>query len=211
MNSYAPRVAAVNRSLAPREPAVALTFDDGPDVTFTPAVLDILSARGIRATFFVVGKRAEENPDIVQRIVAEGHALGSHTASHPDLWELSLPAAIAEFRRGRRMLEAITGQPVRLFRPPKGWMNLEQAAGLRAFGFRTWLWNVDPEDWAPGATSESVLHGVGQLQSGDVVLLHDAIELPIDPSTANRGATVAALPAIIDRVQAQGFDLVTLS
>jgi len=211
LNRCAPRVAGASRSLPHAVNSVAITFDDGPDVTFTPAILDILSERGVRATFFVVGHNAERQPDLVRRIVAEGHALGSHSATHPDMWELSPRAAIAEFQRGRKILQSITGMPVNLYRPPKGWMNLKQAVGLRALGFRTWLWNVDPEDWASGATPESVLKGLGDLQPGSIVLLHDAIELPIDPSTSDRAATIAALPHIIDHVQDRGMTLVTLS
>lgn len=208
---YAPLAAGARRSLGAAPRSAAISFDDGPDADFTPAVLDILSEHGVKATFFVVGRRAERHPEIVRRIVAEGHALGSHTATHPDLWKLDPWVAIAEFRRGRGIVEDITGAPVRLFRPPKGWLDVAQAAGLRALGFRTWLWTVDPEDWAPGATPESILRGVEGIGPGDVVLLHDAIEDPIDASALNRQATVAALPGIIDEARSRDLALVTLS
>jgi peptidoglycan-N-acetylglucosamine deacetylase len=211
MDRFAPRVASANRSLPGGAPSVALTFDDGPDDRFTPAVLDVLAERQVRATFFLVGNRAERHVDIVRRIAAEGHALGSHTASHPDMWELNRSAAIAEFRRGREILESITGNPAPLFRPPKGWMDLSLAIALRRFRFNTWLWNVDPEDWSPGATSKEILRGLGDLQAGDIVLLHDAIERPIDSFTTNRSATIEALPGIIDHAQVRGLQLVPLS
>lgn len=211
MDRFAPRVASASRSLYGESRSVAITFDDGPDADFTPAVLDILGERQIRATFFLVGERAERHVDIVRRIAAEGHALGSHTASHPDMWELNRSAAIAEFRRGREMIETITGKPVPLFRPPKGWMDLSLAIALRRFRMKTWLWNVDPQDWSPGATTETILKGLGELQGGDIVVLHDAIERPIDSSTSDRSATVEVLPWIIDRAQTRGLQMVPLS
>ena len=208
---FAPYVASARRSLPSRDNSVAITFDDGPDARFTPAILEILHDRQVHATFFLVGQRADTQRDLVQEIVAGGHALGSHTESHPDMWELSRSAAVAEFERGRCTLEAITGTSVPLVRPPKGWMDLSLAVALRTRGFRSWLWNVDPEDWDPTATAQSIMEGSTGVSAGDIVLLHDAIERPIDPSAIDRSATVEALPGIIDHVRACGLELVTLS
>jgi peptidoglycan-N-acetylglucosamine deacetylase len=211
MDRFAPRVASASRSLPGGARSVAITFDDGPDPRFTPAVLDVLRERQVHATFFLVGERAERHVDIVRRIAAEGHSLGSHTASHPDMWELNQSAAIAEFTRGREILETITGNSVPLFRPPKGWMDLRFAIALRRFRMKTWLWNVDPEDWSPEATTDNILKGLGNLQAGDIVVLHDAIERPIDSSTTDRSATVEALPRIIDHALTRGLQMVRLS
>jgi peptidoglycan-N-acetylglucosamine deacetylase len=209
---FAPFVASARRSLPDViNNSVAITFDDGPDGRFTPAILDVLRDRRVHATFFLVGQRADMRHDLVRRIVAEGHALGSHTDTHPDMWELSPSAAITEFERGRQILEAITGRQVPLFRPPKGWMDLRLALALRTHGFRSWLWTIDPADWDPNATVQSITEGSATLGSGDILLLHDAIERPIDPSAEDRSATVEALPGIIDRVRARGLRLVTLA
>jgi peptidoglycan/xylan/chitin deacetylase (PgdA/CDA1 family) len=209
---FAPFVASARHSLPNvMNNSVAITFDDGPDARFTPAILDVLRDRQAHATFFLVGQRADRSGDLVRRIVAEGHALGSHSETHPDMWELRPSAAIAEFERGRQILEAITGTRVPLVRPPKGWMDLRLALALRAHGFRSWLWNVDPADWDPKATVQSILDGSAALNSGDILLLHDAIERPIDHSAEDRSATVEALPGIIDQVRARGLELVTLT
>ena len=206
----AQRVAAARRSMGDTNTAVALTFDDGPDPDFTPQVLDVLAELKATATFFVVGARAERHPEIVRRIVAQGHQLGSHSYAHPDLWTLSLPEAIDEYRQGRRTIESIAERPVPLFRPPKGSMNLAQAAAMRMLGLHTWLWSVDPGDWRPDATVESIIGGIGDLGPGDVVLLHDAIERPIEPEATDRSATVAAVPAVVATARSRGLELVAL-
>ncbi len=206
-----PRVAGCHHRLAGTKRSVALTFDDGPDPQFTPEILDVLAAQGVRATFFLVGSRAERHPEIVRRIKDEGHAIGSHTQTHPDLWEVPLNQAIQEFRHGRATLESITGSSVPLFRPPKGSLNLSQAASVRALQLHTWLWSVDPGDWKPETSPDAIMGGLGELQPGDVVLLHDAIEKPIEESTTDRSATVGALSLIIEEARSQRFEFATLS
>jgi peptidoglycan/xylan/chitin deacetylase (PgdA/CDA1 family) len=177
--------------------SVALTFDDGPDPRFTPQVLDVLAAHGATATFFLVGRNARRHPELVRRIEAAGHGIGSHTWSHRESPELSTPALLGELWRGRRALEDILGRRVRGFRPPKGYFDGRLALGTRLAGMQTWQWSVDPEDWRPGATCEAILRGVDALGERDVVVLHDGVEQPWDASALDRSATVAALPGII--------------
>jgi peptidoglycan-N-acetylglucosamine deacetylase len=101
---------------------VALTFDDGPDEEFTPQVLDVLAAHRVRATFFLVGRRARNHPELVRRIVSDGHAVGSHTWSHPRPWTIGGLETLREYRAGRRAIEDLAGRDVPLFRPPKGYV-----------------------------------------------------------------------------------------
>jgi peptidoglycan/xylan/chitin deacetylase (PgdA/CDA1 family) len=175
---------------------VALTFDDGPDPEFSPAILDELDRLGIVATFFVVGKRARAHPELVRRALACGHAVGSHSDTHPEPWTLSLGRLARDYRLGRRAAEAALGRRVRLFRPPKGYVNGTGAAAMLAAGVRPWLWTIDPRDWMPAIGPDDILAGVDGLAAGDVVLLHDAIEGPLSPSALDRSATLAALPGI---------------
>src|SRR5581483_7402951 len=126
-----------------RPGTVALTFDDGPDPVYTPRVLDALAAEGAVATFFLVGRNAARHPELVRRIVAEGHGVGSHTWSHPELAETSLPALVREVRRGRRELERLAGSEVRRFRPPKGHTSAAVFLAGRAAGVITWNWSLD--------------------------------------------------------------------
>jgi peptidoglycan/xylan/chitin deacetylase (PgdA/CDA1 family) len=198
------------RRQVPEPGTFALTFDDGPDERFTPQVLDLLAERGALATFFVVGRSAEAHPELVRRIVAEGHGLGSHTWSHPELLGLPFAQLLRECRRGRRAVEQAAGRPVRGYRPPKGHWDARGAAAATALGLRPWVWTQDPRDWEPGASAEGVLAALETLGSGDVVLLHDGIQSAPDPAARDRSATVAALGPLLDLAAARGLRPVPL-
>ena len=208
--------AAALRAANPREalgrdaPAIALTFDDGPDSEFTPQVLDILAAHEARATFFVVGLRAKSHPELVQRMIGEGHAVGSHTWSHPRPWTIGGLRTLREYRAGRRAVENVAGRSVRLFRPPKGYLNGRIALAALAARLDVWLWTLDPEDWRPGVTAEQLLERLDHVGPGEVVLLHDGLEDALAPQAEDRSATVAALPRIIQLARGRGLELVTL-
>jgi cellulose synthase/poly-beta-1,6-N-acetylglucosamine synthase-like glycosyltransferase/peptidoglycan/xylan/chitin deacetylase (PgdA/CDA1 family)/spore germination protein YaaH len=195
---------------------IALTFDDGPDPEWTPQILDILKAKHVPATFFIIGANAEMSPKLVQREVNEGHDVGNHTFTHPNLGE-SPPSIVAlELNATQRLFEALTGRSMRLFRAPYFGdaepttadelvpIEIAQKMGYIAVGL-----HVDAEDWQrPGvdAIVNNVLQGIDNTnvdRKGQVVLLHDA--------GGERSQTVAALPLIIDGLRARGYDFVTVS
>jgi peptidoglycan/xylan/chitin deacetylase (PgdA/CDA1 family) len=166
---------------------ILLTFDDGPDPELTPRVLDLLSAQGVRAAFFVIGQRAQQHPDLIRRIDREGHLIGNHSWSHPAAGSMSTSDYLADVRRGRGQLEQLLGRPVKLFRPPHGHLTAGTLVRLWLDGTQVMLWNTDPKDYVatdPAAVSAH-LRGA-QLRPGDIVLLHDTI-----------ASTVAALPEIL--------------
>jgi peptidoglycan-N-acetylglucosamine deacetylase len=209
------RLLGVRRRLPARPGAddqgrVALTFDDGPDPRFTPAVLDVLGTLGVLATFFCVGDRAAERPDLVRRVLAEGHRLGVHCGTHQDLWTLTGAQVAADIRRGRALLEDVAEQRLTLFRPAKGHLDLRVGVLARRQGLRTWLWNVDPEDWRPGASCAGILAGAGAAGAGDVILLHDGLEQPWAPQARDRSATVAALRPLVAELRARDLTFVEL-
>jgi peptidoglycan-N-acetylglucosamine deacetylase len=189
---------------------VALTFDDGPDEEFTPQVLDVLAAHRVRATFFLVGRRARNHPELVRRIVSDGHAVGSHTWSHPRPWTIGGLETLREYRAGRRAIEDLAGRDVPLFRPPKGYVTGRIALAALAARLEMWLWTLDPEDWQPGVTANQLLARLEALRAGDVVLLHDGLEDPLAPAAEDRSATVAALPDVIATARSLRLDLVGL-
>lgn len=157
--------------------SVALTFDDGPHPEYTPRVLDELLACGIPATFFLVGRNAEKYPQLVRRIVAEGHALGNHSYSHSEPRLTSAAALIAEVVRTKALLEDLTGQPVNLFRPPKGELTLRKMCGAWRAGQTIVLWNVDPRDYlARSSAPLSEWSRRYRPAAGDILLLHDTHE-----------------------------------
>lgn len=192
------------------EHEVALTFDDGPDPKWTPQVLDILKARGVKAAFFLVGRNAEQYPGLVRRIAAEGHEIGNHTYYHSNLGEISLQQTRLELNATQRLIESITGRSTSLFRPPYNAdsrpSSLDEIRPLKLvqddLGYLIVLENIDPEDWArPGA--ETILQRVKDLRrDGSIILLHDA--------GGDRSQTLAALPKIIDWLQTRGDRIVSL-
>jgi peptidoglycan/xylan/chitin deacetylase (PgdA/CDA1 family) len=186
---------------------VALTFDDGPG-PWTADVLDVLQQNDVPATFFVIGQNAAAEPEMLQRIVAEGHVIGDHTWPHP------IPSAKAgwnastltkQISRTRQAIVDATGREPCLFRPPggivKGAEKVARAAGLSMI-----LWSVDPRDWAlpPSKKFASVIQkraATGLNEQHPVILLHDG---------GNRVATVAALAGIINDYRSHGYQFVTL-
>ena len=193
------------------EHAVTLTFDDGPDPKWTPQILDILKERNIKACFFMLGSQAEANPGLVRRIVREGHEIGNHTYTHPNIAETSDNQIRLELNATQFLLESITGRSTILFRPPynadsnpdrlKDILPLKQVQDN--LGYLIVLENIDPEDWArPGANA--ILDRVKEQRDlGNIVLLHDA--------GGNRAQTVEALPKIIDYLLARGDRIVPIS
>lgn len=188
---------------------VSLTFDDGPTEQFTPQVLDILKAQQVPAAFFVCGKNAEQYPDLLRRIVAEGHEVGNHTYSHPYVYFKSRQRIAGEIDRTQAAIEKITGFRPKIFRPPYGarWFGL--MPNLLDRGMHLILWSAAGYDWkkdAAGITQATL----GEVKPGAVILLHDGRETR--PGTEiNRLPTVEALPAIIAAIRQRGYTFVPLS
>ena len=185
---------------------VALTFDDGPDPEWTPQILDILRQNHVHATFFVIGKHAEDHPSLIRRILREGHEIGSHTYTHPDLSEVSPEHVTLELNATQQLIEWITGRTTILFRPPYNADSMPTTvADARPIALSTDLGyitvgeSIDPEDWARPGTDTIVRRVKEERETGRVILLHDA--------GGDRSQTVAALPRILEFLKARG-DLV---
>lgn len=191
---------------------IALTFDDGPDPSFTPQVLGILERERVPATFFVIGANVQANPDLMRRVIRDGFEIGSHTFTHPNLSVVSPEQFDLELNATQRLLESEFGIGTLLFRPPYAEdvepETPDQARALiRAgqLGYYTVGMQIDPLDWhshSADQIAQRVLDGVAS-HAGNVVLLHDA--------GGDRSATVAALPRIIHELRARGFTLVGVS
>jgi peptidoglycan/xylan/chitin deacetylase (PgdA/CDA1 family) len=189
---------------------LALTFDDGPHPGSTDRVLDVLAELDVRATFFCVGKNAQVYPDLVRRMRAEGHAVGSHSMTHPHPAETPLDVLAMEYVEGQRAVAAAYGGDIVLFRPPHGHLDLATAQLVRRLGLASWLWNVDTLDWRPGTTVAEVAALAGQARAGGVVLMHDWVEQPLAPEAQDRSATVQALPVIVAELRGRGLRLESL-
>ena len=194
---------------------LSLTFDDGPDPHYTPRILDILRAHGVRATFFIIGANADQNVGLVQREYAEGHDIGNHTYTHPNIALVSEERATLELSTTQRIIENALGVSTVLFRPPYNADSQPQTPEeilpvLRAqkAGYVTVGERIDPRDWAKDVSADEIVSEIASdLRSpedpGHVILLHDA--------GGDRSATVAALPRIIEGFEAQGYRFVPLS
>ena len=174
--AFAPNVARLPlRYLAGRMQDLWLTFDDGPHPRYTEMVLNVLEARRLRATFFVIGERARTCLSLVRRAHAAGHRIGNHTFTHPDVTRLSAAAVREEIERTEEVIGPYLGAQ-KLFRPPRGAQNATVNAVAAALGYRTVLWNVDTRDWnkayQPMRWARRAIWRV-RLWQGPVLLLHD--------------------------------------
>nr|WP_260407740.1 bifunctional polysaccharide deacetylase/glycosyltransferase family 2 protein [Planomonospora venezuelensis] len=189
---------------------VALTFDDGPDPRWTPELLAVLAKHGAKATFFAVGARIAENPELTRRIIAGGHEIGNHTYAHAD------PAAVPDWRLRlelsltQKALAGAAGVHTRLVRPPyfssPAALTGAQLRAMRVMaeeGYLVVLTDLDTEDWARPGTGRIVRSALPRRGRGAVVMMHD--------SGGDRGQTVAAVDRLLTRLTAQGYRAVTLT
>ena len=193
-------------SAAPTENQVALTFDDGPDPRFTPQLLDLLAEHDIQATFFVTGARAEAFPDLLQRIVDEGHIVGNHTYSHPNLVEASdISILEEEVRQTEDIINDIIGYRTRLFRAPYGFLYDELVEKLAEMNYSIVGWSVDSLDWQEAAPEVIAYNVISNIHPGAIILMHDGAG-----ETGDRTNTIEALRQIIPNLTEQGLDFVTV-
>lgn len=154
--------------------ALHLTFDDGPHPEHTPALLDLLAAHRARATFFLIGHHAERNPDVVERIVREGHALGNHSWSHPQFDQVGLPAQRDEIERTDRLLTRFDGLVRHDFRPPRGVMPWPMVLDCIRRGRRIAYWSYDSLDYSKQPVETLIASARKHPpNAGEVLLMHD--------------------------------------
>lgn len=176
---------------------VALTFDDGPDPTTTPQVLEILSRYNAKATFFVVGRSIYGNEQILQDTLAQGHEIGNHSWSHPQLSSLSMDALHTELNDTSQAIFDATGRWPTVFRPPYGATNETVRGATDMFEV---LWDVDSLDWKSKNTPAILQDVQEQTTDGSVILMHDIHQTTVD-----------ALPTVMDYLASQGYQFVTVS
>ena len=182
-------------------PYIAMTFDDGPSATLTPKLLDLLAARHIKVTFFVIGENVAEHPEIVARAAREGHEIGNHSWSHPNFAKMSQESVRSQLQRTDDAIKNATGKRPTLMRPPYGSLTEREKRWIHdEFGYQIILWEVDPYDWkrpGPAVVRNRILK---ETRPGSIVLSHD-IHL----------GTIEAMPSTLDALEAKGFKFVTVS
>ncbi|MES2736019.1 MAG: polysaccharide deacetylase family protein [Verrucomicrobiota bacterium] len=183
------------------EKVVAMTFDDGPHPTLTPKLLDILKARNIKCTFFVIGRSAKTYPNIIRRMIAEGHEVANHTWTHASLTSRSDAQIRTELQQSEDALVAAANYRPHLIRPPYGAINTRiKQLMFSEFGYSTIMWSVDPQDWRRPGVSVVTSRLVNGAHPGAIMLAHD-----IHPPT------IEAMPAMFDQLLAKGYQFVTVS
>lgn len=175
---------------------VALTFDDGPHPVYTPEMLDLLKEKNVKATFFLLGEQVEQYPDIVKRMSEEGHLIGNHSYKHEQLSKLSSVQACSQVNRTNELIHSITGKYPEYLRPPFGdWKDsLDCEVNMIEV-----LWDVDTLDWSSKNKDKVVNKVMNNVEEGDIILMHDSYE-----------STVQATGEIIDRLQEDGYEFVTV-
>ncbi|WP_232425269.1 polysaccharide deacetylase family protein [Pseudofrankia inefficax] len=188
--------------------AIALTFDDGPDPTWTPQVLALLRQYDVRATFCIVGRQARAYPDLVRRIVAEGHAICNHSMTHPLPFSHRSAAAIdAEIGGAQSAITAAAGTAPRLFRAPGGDWSPPVFSAEASRGLTPVAWNVDPRDWSRPGT-QKIVTSLLAAKPGDILLCHDGDGE--HPAGVDRSETVQALRTVLPQLKSRGLTFVTL-
>ncbi len=188
---------------------VALTFDDGPNLVYTPAILDILKEKEVPATFFMVGRHVEQHPEIAKRIVAEGHEVGSHTYSHANLLGASGIKVMQEIIRGQTAIEEVTGERPKYFRPPRGLYSIETLEVIENEELSLILWSVSSQDWLGGRWRDIVRNVIKGVEPGAILLFHDSGDF-ITAQGGERMNTVKALPVIIDTLREEGYSFISV-
>ncbi len=192
--------AASVKAVGPK--VVALTFDDGPWRGSTDKIVAILKANDVQATFFVLGAQAKGQPQRLKAIAAGGNLIGTHSFKHAMMSKRSAKANAADLKRCIQITQSVTGQRMRWFRPPGGATNASVRRTAAGLGLRQVMWSVDTRDYTQPGTSKIVSVATKQAKNGSVILMHDG--------GGNRTQTVKAVPDIIKRLKARGYDFVTL-
>lgn len=202
---------------------IVLTFDDGPDPVWTPKILDVLKQENVKAAFFVLGENGQANPDLIKRIVNEGHEIGNHSFTHPNLAEVPASVTDLELNATQRLIESLTGRSTRLFRAPyfgdaepRTPDEIDPTVLAQNLGYISVGLHVDPDDWklknddgTPHTADQMVDDVFKQVaitteeERGNIILMHD--------SGGDRSATVEALPKIIEGLRARGYEFTTVS
>jgi peptidoglycan/xylan/chitin deacetylase (PgdA/CDA1 family) len=186
---------------------VALTFDDGPDPRYTEELLQLLRQYDARATFFLIGERARQNPELVRKIVAAGHEIGVHGMHHRHAWRMTPRQTLREMEQAIAVLRQITGRTPQWYRPPWGYFNGWTYRCGRHLGLKAVLWDVTARDWIPRQPAERIRARLFQrVKNGSIVLCHDGGDEPNTP-----GQTLAALRELLPLWRQLGIRLVPVS
>lgn len=182
------------------EKVLSISFDAAWGRANTEEILNILDRYDVKTTFFLVGFWAEKHPDLVQELIARGHEIGNHSATHPHMAQLSRAQIREELRKCSDLVESITGKPTTLFRPPYGEYNDEVVRVSREDGYECVQWNVDSLDWKNLGTEHMIRQCTKAVNPGDIVLFHNDSKYILE-----------ALPRILEYYTQEGYKIIPVS
>jgi peptidoglycan/xylan/chitin deacetylase (PgdA/CDA1 family) len=186
---------------------LALTFDDGPNDPYTLRLLEVLAKHQIRATFFMVGKYVQRFASVAREVAMNGHEVGNHTFTHPNLFFSSSFQVHVQIEECKRALNDVVGEHSNLFRAPFGFCRRESLRVIGSAGLVPVLWDLDSKDWK-STTSEEIERNVSKrIRSGTVILCHDGDYARIE---SNRANTIVACDRLITQYKGEGFIFVTI-
>ncbi len=187
---------------------VALTFDDGPDPVWTLRLAAALREHGAPATFFCIGERAKQYPEIARKLIEAGHEVGNHSYSHPNLWFRTSRVVRDQLCRSQEIVSVATGVTPKVFRPPFGDRGPQVLREARTLGLATVLWSLSSEDWNNPESSWIVERILRRVRDGEILLFHDASH---DNRFPDRQATLEAVSVLVPALKERGFHFVTVS
>jgi peptidoglycan/xylan/chitin deacetylase (PgdA/CDA1 family) len=188
--------------------AIALTFDDGPCSTATPAILDLLKEAAVVATFFMIGERVRQYPDLARRVFHEGHQIANHSDRHVAFRSLVPSVCKREMEKADRTFRAVMGIAPRFYRPPKGLINRYVVRALAGAGYYVATWSRMPGDYFRWHTAAWITKRLSRVRPGDIVVLHDGLDLQPEP---DRTRTLSVLPGFISGMKKRGLRFVSVA
>lgn len=197
----------ITRRGNPKITSLALTFDDGPDLKYTPKILDILKKYNVKATFFVVGTQVIKYPAVFQRIVREGHEIGNHSYQHLKISALSADQIKYQLNHNTEIIRQFGGKPEMIFRPPYGAIDPASVETISKLGYHIVLWTIDSLDWRGLKERQVLSNVVPKFSRGNIILQHCAADSKLEDL---RGSN-EALPEIITDARLRGYRFVTIS
>ncbi|MEW9052702.1 MAG: polysaccharide deacetylase family protein [Neobacillus sp.] len=184
--------------------AVAITFDDGPNPIYTPQVLEIFSEVNGKATFFMIGEEISQKPELVKKAAEQGHEIGNHTYTHPQLSRLSREECLDEIERTERLVEELIGQKPVVFRPPYLDYNQDTLSIIEQKGYRMiGAVNLDARDWEQPGVEHILNESRSCIKNGSILLFHDGY--------GDRTHTIEAVRTLVSELTLQGYQLVTVT
>jgi peptidoglycan-N-acetylglucosamine deacetylase len=204
---YALRMVFLRKTATGRK-EVYLTFDDGPDAVYTATLLDALKKQNIKASFFLLGSKAEQRPDLVRRMAGEGHLIGTHGYHHLHPWKTSPLRFLSDTRQMHQSLHTVTGpDPIRYYRPTYGKLNFINLAYLLVFRQKAVFWNIDPEDYNQAGSGDIVDFVEQNIRPGGVILMHDSRK---QNAKNQADVTVESVRRILELLKTRGYAFKTV-